>query len=105
MTRGSQTGTSGVNPLMSLKRIVTSENTNTTQARNEPKNVSRIMAFARKMDGVDKKISQCRNWPYNNMKWLAGGEILLYDYTPTYGRNRANSNNIHPFGQGIHFNF
>jgi len=78
MTLGNHTGTSGLNPRISLNKTVTSEKTNTTQAIKEPKKVSRMRALARKMDGIDKKISQSENWLYNNRKRSLAPEMPFY---------------------------
>lgn len=62
--------------------MVTSEKTNTTQAMNEPKNVSRMRALARNWDRIDKKISQSENWPYNYRKRSLAQEIYTLAKTP-----------------------
>ena len=75
MTLGSHTGMSGLSPLMSLNRMVTSEKTIISHAIKAPKKVMRIKALARKWNGIGKKISQSENWLYNYRKRTVAPEI------------------------------
>lgn len=45
MIRGREAGKSGGRPLISLKRMVTSEKTNKSQAKEAPRKANLIMAF------------------------------------------------------------
>lgn len=54
--RGSHFGTSDDSPLRSLKRTVTSENTNTIQAMTAPRIVSRMSVFIFKIEKSQSEI-------------------------------------------------